>query len=583
MKPSFRAHIIFILILLLFAASRLANLDSDPPITQWIPGIGEEGFWGAPARNIMLFGDWRIDEYTTQHLLMTPLYSAMLVPIFKLFGVGLFQFRLLSAIFGMLSIVLLYFFISRESRKAALLAIIFLFLNDSFFSHNRLGLVETTLTFFIALAAISFLLAKDNKFLIFLSGAIFAIATFVKIYGLFFILAVPFLYYINTKKGLVKNNIKNHAGNILCFALGALLIFSILVLFFYLPEIDKAASFSGTLSQALKGRVMAENALNLIVSPFFASLSVAILFIFSLLYLLRLKKPLIQIPEYQLLGIALFFVTFIAALMTTFSIRRLVPLLIPMAIMAASYLIRDNGAKVQNTNTNSAVLALFIAILAQSVFFELGSAYYFIAASALFVFLLFVLILAKNSKIASELNYARLAVCVAGFTLFVSALKTMFSNIFFPISFIVPVVLAVCAAGLVYFALYNKKFSSIAVLVYLVFNLFIIGATIFYPAYSIKEASIKVSGIVGDSVVTGPAAYHLAYEGNYVPLWYSPHYELNSGINQGKKNSFGYLTVRDDYLDKNYVHLRPSEVNATYIDTVSILQGQMVYHIYKIN
>ena len=582
MKGRYVAHAIFFLLLVAFIASRFVSLDADPPVAQWAPGIGEEGFWGAPARNQVLFGDWRIDEYTTQHLIMTPLYSAMLLPIFKQFGVGLFQFRLLSAIFGTLSIVLLYFYISRESRRAALLTVIFLFLNDSFFSHNRLGLVETTLTFFITLSAISFLLAKDNKFLIFLSGTIFAIATFVKIYGLFFILIVPFLYYVNIRKGHIKNNVKNHAKNILYFALGALLVCAILAIFFYLPELDKVNSFGGTMGQSLKGRVIAENVFNLIISPFFASLSTAILFIFSLLYLLQLKKPLAQVPNYQLLGIALFFVTFVASLLTTFSIRRLIPLLIPTAILAAAYLVDSkNTDKLQNTNTNALILALFISILAQSVFFEFGIKHYFAATLLLFTSLSLVSVLIKRSKIAAHLDYARLAICVASFTLFVGAFKAIL-NVFTAASFTLPAILAACATCFVYFTLYEKNFGSALVFVYLIFNIIIIGSAIFYPAYSIKETSAKLSDMVGNSIVTGPPAYQLAYEGNYLPLWYSPHYALNSNVNRDKKDGINYLITKDNF-DNNYVHLRPSEVNATYIGAFSILRDQMAYHIYKIN
>ena len=584
-----RAHILFLLVLLLFSSSRIINLDADAPLTNWLASIGEEALWGAPARNQVLFGGWQQDEYTSQHIAMSPLYSAMLTVVFKQFGVGLSQLRLLSVIFSTLLAVLLYLFISRESRSVALLAAFFLLLNDSFFSFNRLGLVETTLTFFVTLAAVVSMLAKDNKALIFLSGALFCTAVFVKLYGAWFIMPLLGIYCVNVARKSIKNSLKNHLLNAASFVAGALVVFLAIAALFYVPNMQHAVY--GLVAEASSVRseiLILENLFNLIINPFFASLSIGLLFIFSTHFLLRLsRKNILSLPEYQLFGIVLFFGIFAASLSSTFADRRFVPLTVPLAILAASCFTsrKPEAGAPRNTAIKAIAIALLVSVLAQQALFEIfGFKNYNAVAILLFVVLSAILILIRHAA-SRHLDYFRIVLLIASFILFAEFFKTITFNFFAQSSFVLPVLLASLLSLVVYAFVYGKRLFVALLAIYILFNAAVIGTAIFYPSYSIRDASLGMAGIAGDKIVTGPSAYQFSYEGNYKPMWYSPRHwnPRYVKINKDSAGDFNYLLARSDYADKNYIYPRPAEVNSTYIQTFQILGGRATFYLYEIN
>lgn len=581
----YRAHIIFLLILLVFVASRFVNLDADPPPTKWYGDIGEEGFWGAAPRDTVLFGGWHFDDYIKQHvLLIAPLYYLMQTAVFAQFGVGLVQLRLLPAIFGVLSLILLYWFIQRKSKTVALLATFFLTLNDSFFTYNRINFIETTLIFFIILATILFILAKDSKLIIFTSGFVFGTAVLVKISGLHFILALLMLYAISVLRKQIKNNIKNHMINMFWFIFGAFLAFAALAIFFYAPNWGEFSTIYAAWSSTLQSEInVLENIFNLVASPFFASFSVTVLFFFSMLFLLRFKKDDFQnAPDYIIFSIALFFATFIDALFSNFSERRFVPLLIPLAILAAAQIIKKPTMRpTENNNIGAVILSLFIAIIAQQTLSELGFANYNKMALLSFVLMSLLLVATKNSA-NKFFNYGTLILCAAWFILFSQFLKLISFNIFANSSFVFPVAASLASMPLIYGFSYNKKFRTSLLIAYVLFNAALIGATLLYPDYSIRDASTTIANIAGNDIVTGPPTYHLSYAGNYTALWYSPHHKYFRNINADKKETLNYLLVRQDYKSAGYMYLRPNEINSTHIQSISILRNSSQYQIYKI-
>ncbi len=127
----------------LFAALRLFALDADPPPSlDWTSGIWtDEGFYTYAARNAVLFGGTRDDFHPE---VLSPVLSAVQEAVFRAFGVGLIQARLISVA---CSLGALAFFGDGLRRvwgpRVALTGLLFLGGDAVFVFYSRLALLET--------------------------------------------------------------------------------------------------------------------------------------------------------------------------------------------------------------------------------------------------------------------------------------------------------------------------------------------------------------------------------------------------------------------------------------------------------
>src|SRR5438132_3330214 len=87
---------------------RIVALDSDPYARlSWSSGLlTDEGFYIHNARNVVLFGTARTDEFN--NMLIMPTLHALQVLIFRLFGVGAIQARLISVCSSLLTLPVFY-------------------------------------------------------------------------------------------------------------------------------------------------------------------------------------------------------------------------------------------------------------------------------------------------------------------------------------------------------------------------------------------------------------------------------------------------------------------------------------------
>ena len=128
---------------LLFAALRLFALDADPPPSlDWTSGIWtDEGFYTYAARNAVLLGGTRDDFHPE---VLSPVLNAVQEAVFRVFGVGLIQARLISVA---CSLGALAFFGDGLRRvwgpRVALTGLVFLGGDAVFVFYNRLALLET--------------------------------------------------------------------------------------------------------------------------------------------------------------------------------------------------------------------------------------------------------------------------------------------------------------------------------------------------------------------------------------------------------------------------------------------------------
>ncbi|MGC8669513.1 MAG: ArnT family glycosyltransferase [Chthonomonadales bacterium] len=94
--------------LLIMVGLRVVHLRSDPYVRiDWDTGIlTDEGFYIHNARNVVLFGRARTDDFN--NMLLAPLWHGVQVATFTEFGVGSVQARLISVVAGLLSVFVLF-------------------------------------------------------------------------------------------------------------------------------------------------------------------------------------------------------------------------------------------------------------------------------------------------------------------------------------------------------------------------------------------------------------------------------------------------------------------------------------------
>lgn len=173
-------------------ALRCALALADPP---WHASVGivwhDEGAWLHNARNMALFGQWRLDEWNPMYL--SPVFTGLEYVSFRLFGVGLWQARLVSALLGAVSVLCLAGAVRQASnRRSGLIAAMLLATNYVWVMWNRAALLETTMVSFMVLSAAAYVRAhRGQAWLWGLAAGAFAIlAFFTKAAAAFFLVAL---------------------------------------------------------------------------------------------------------------------------------------------------------------------------------------------------------------------------------------------------------------------------------------------------------------------------------------------------------------------------------------------------------
>ncbi len=150
-----RLAFLFCLIALIATAIglRAVDLRSDPYAKlDWDTGIlTDEGFYTHNARNVVLFGQPRMDEFN--NMLVSPLVHCLQVGVFSVFGFGVVQARMISVVLSILTLI--PFFAALRIAfgvPIAVTATIFLALDHVNVLFNRMALIDTPATFLAVLA-----------------------------------------------------------------------------------------------------------------------------------------------------------------------------------------------------------------------------------------------------------------------------------------------------------------------------------------------------------------------------------------------------------------------------------------------
>jgi 4-amino-4-deoxy-L-arabinose transferase-like glycosyltransferase len=172
--------ILLYLVLLLASFLRLYRLAEIPP--GFIP---DEADMGYSAYSILKTG---LSQYGTFNPLAIqefsggshpPVYTYILMPLIKMFGLSIFVDRLPSAIFGIGSVLILYLIVRNLFKKnsVALLAAFLMSVNPWSIQISRQGLLESVSLFFVLAGILFFLQAKSLRYYIF-SAILFGISLF---------------------------------------------------------------------------------------------------------------------------------------------------------------------------------------------------------------------------------------------------------------------------------------------------------------------------------------------------------------------------------------------------------------------
>ena len=152
-----RALPLILLLMLGALALRASDLRADPPPDlSWSFGpYTDEALNTYSARNMILYGHWRVDDFFP--LVVYPLVNYLTVLVFKLLGMGFVQVKLLSLLAGVASVLVIYLLVKEDAGPlAGLLAGLALATSFPLTMYGRLGLVETVQILFLLLTGLCY-------------------------------------------------------------------------------------------------------------------------------------------------------------------------------------------------------------------------------------------------------------------------------------------------------------------------------------------------------------------------------------------------------------------------------------------
>jgi 4-amino-4-deoxy-L-arabinose transferase-like glycosyltransferase len=182
-----------IVILLLVATAlavwaRVVALDADPDFRLcWSSGLlTDEGFYTHNARNAVLLGQARTNEFN--NMVLSPLVHAVQAVVFRLFGVGYPQARAISVVCSLLTLIVFFAALRRAlGERVAWVGTLVLAWEHAYLMYNRMALLETPATLFLALAFYAWVRRGEGLAWSALAGVMTVVACSIKSLCAFFI------------------------------------------------------------------------------------------------------------------------------------------------------------------------------------------------------------------------------------------------------------------------------------------------------------------------------------------------------------------------------------------------------------
>lgn len=157
-------------LLVVVVALRVVALGADPMPELDAGFISDSGTWWKNAKQHLMWGQWIMDDGNFG-LLTAPVHTLAVRGVFALFGIGYPQGFLLSAISGVVSVLLVYAIVRREhGARAALMAAAFVGIDVLMVTYDR-GAYPEPFQLMLMLAAVGAVLSsRDRPWLAALGG-----------------------------------------------------------------------------------------------------------------------------------------------------------------------------------------------------------------------------------------------------------------------------------------------------------------------------------------------------------------------------------------------------------------------------
>ncbi len=261
MKKGFFKIFIIILILLFSFGLRIYAPTADLPADISFSGsiYTDEGNQCHNSRSKILYDEWYPDDWRISNY--NPVVSFIKYIIFKFFGVGLIQERLVTYIFAFLSLLVFYLILkSYFDFGFTILGTFLLGINFFLVMYNKIGTFETPMIFWMILALYfieKFRSGNNPIFLAFSGASAFMAFIFKNISGYFVpvpIVAVLLWLFFSNKNQT--KTLRIWLKNVTFVLLGIMVIFLIWLVLFYIPNREWINSVPG---QYISNQVLPKN------------------------------------------------------------------------------------------------------------------------------------------------------------------------------------------------------------------------------------------------------------------------------------------------------------------------------------
>jgi len=235
-----RFGLVLVLFLMLVALGlRLFDLRADPPPDlSWSSAIySDEAHNAYSARNWALYGRWQLDDYIPY--VVYPWLNIVTGLVFKLFGIGFVQLKVVSVLAGTLLVLVVYLLARAAGNTVSgLIAALLTACCFPLVMYSRLGLAEISQVLFLAAAGLFLTYGARHRLAALLSGVMaWAAVLFVKVSSIFCPVAIVALLVVETiQHRRDRARLRSTLSQLLFWAIGALLPVALWLGLIFLPH-----------------------------------------------------------------------------------------------------------------------------------------------------------------------------------------------------------------------------------------------------------------------------------------------------------------------------------------------------------
>ena len=575
-RSFFESKFLIIIFFLIMLAIRLLYLDADPSFVKRVSDLGDEGVWVHNPRTLFVLNNLTPDQ-ETQSLSASPLNALLMIWSFFLLGVGTFQARLVSALAGWFTLIILYFFIRKAwGEKLAFTGVLILGLNDTFLIYNKWAFGISLEAMFLLLSFFCWYRGKENKRFYFFAGFSFALAILSKL-SAYYLAPIFLLLWI-----LQMYREEMSFQSIFVFAVGGVL--PLIPYFYYLhAHWDVLSpSFLFLAKNFTSSGVLISNTFRVFSNNLFGLPGMFLLIFLTAIYFLKGKRlekfksmDLIELIAlcWLLIGMVLL------VLLSDISDRRFYGLLIPMSILCTKLfweespvvldkIIQQAQKSCSGWSGKNALYALFFSFPIASFLISSLNLYFCRPIRAcrsmqtnelllfllLFAIFLIILTLIRGSWRIYFIHFFTLSSIAVVLLMPLTTLLRHFSRhlaiitstidrqiLYIIVSSVVAIIFLLAYIFLSFFYKSVLVFKPALIkrffLLYFIISGTLIGITFISPSFSLRDASHSLNPILKKAEASGMMASLLAYEASYLPIW-TEHSSINTNYDKNNREYF---------------------------------------------